>query len=528
MKEIMEIQSPISSKPLLTVSTLLVGRRRSDLLLFFTLFFFALCLVPLLVIGGVSIGFGLILALFGVLIIVLLVVLWPTAGFFLALGCTLLIEQFSLPLLGYSSKTYVFGWPPSLQGLPDRPIGFFMLFILLVFIIHGLLKRQKPLQGGELLLPFLLFLACVIWGIVHGLATGGDLKITVNEVRSFWYLFVGYLLAYNLIRSKKQLYYFFWFVIICAGIKALEGFYIYVVVIHGDRAATHAIMSHEESYFWISILLLIMLFSLHHKYRPQFYTALALIPFLLISLVANNRRADEVALLVGMLVAWVLMFVINPKARKSLVVFLVSTLLIAGAYVGVFYNRQGAFSEPAHSIVSVFRPDNEGDASSNQYRDIENYDLTYTVKLNPMGTGFGKQFLQPFLLPDISEFDEYYNYIPHNTIYWVWMRLGPIGYLALWYLFGAIIVRGCIYARRLKDNYLQLIAIFIVSMVIMEIIVAFADYQLFFYRNVIYVGMLAGILMKLPTLDQKEERQTNEVAHTHAKLPIPDMGIRHA
>ena len=74
-------------------------------------------------------------------------------------------------------------------------------------------------------------------------------------------------------------------------------------MIHGDLSANHEIMSHEESYFWIAILLLIALFSLHYKYRPQLYVALAFIPFLLISLVANNRRADDVALIVGLMVA---------------------------------------------------------------------------------------------------------------------------------------------------------------------------------------------------------------------------------
>jgi hypothetical protein len=86
------------------------------------------------------------------------------------------------------------------------------------------------------------------------------------------------------------------------------------------------------------------------------------------------------------------------------------------------------------------------------------------------------------------------------------MRLGPIGYLALWYLFGAIIVRGSIIARQLKDNYLQLFSIYIVAMVIIEIIVAFADYQLSFYRNVIFVGMLAGVLMRLPRIEEEEKK----------------------
>jgi hypothetical protein len=44
----------------------------------------------------------------------------------------------------------------------------------------------------------------------------------------------------------------------------------------------------------------------------------------------------------------------------------------------------------------------------------------------------------------------------------------------------------------------------VICMTCMEIIVAFADYQLFFYRNVIYIGLLAGILMKLPELDEDE------------------------
>ncbi len=347
-----------------------------------------------------------------------------------------------------------------------------------------------------------------------------NLQILVEEVRSFWYLFLGYLLAYNFIRKKQHLRYFLWFTILCAGIKALQGVYIYIFVIHGDLADNHQIMAHEESFFWVSVLLLIILFSLHSKYRPQLYTALALLPFLLLSLIANNRRADFVALLVGLLVAWAFIFTVKTHARKSLIVILLVTTLFVSAYVGAFYNGTGGFSEPARAVVSVFRPD-PTDAASNLYRDIENYDLKYTVQLNPLGLGFGKPFLEPILLPNITLTDPVYNYIPHNTIYWVWMRLGPIGYLALWYLFGAIIVRGSIIARQLKDDYLQLFSIYIVAMVIIEIIVAFADYQLSFYRNVIFVGMLAGVLMRLPRIEEEAKKElrhpTLQAFKTHAQ-----------
>jgi hypothetical protein len=96
------------------------------------------------------------------------------------------------------------------------------------------------------------------------------------------------------------------------------------------------------------------------------------------------------------------------------------------------------------------------------------------------------------------------------------MRLGPIGFIALWYLFGTMIVRGSIIARQLKDKYLQLIAIYTVVMFVMEVIVAYADYQLSFYRNVIYIGILAGVLMQLPKID--EGIQKNESSHGHRRI----------
>jgi cell division protein FtsW (lipid II flippase) len=494
----------MTSKGYQTASSILTHRKRGNLLFFIVVFISMLCITPLIVMIGVAYSFGISLAIIGAIVIFVLVIRWPIAGYFVALGSTLLLEQNPLPYFGNGMNIYVFYWPNNLTGLPDRPIGFLMLAVLLAFICHRLLKREKVLGVGELFVPFLFFLLCVIWGIVHGLSTGGNTKILVDEVRSFWYLFLGYILAYNMITKKQHLRTFFWIVIICAGIKGLEGTFIYLVILGGNLTGNHEIMAHEESYFFVSLLLLVLLFSLQYKYRPQFYAALLVLPFVVIALIANQRRTDYIALLIAAIVAWAFIFAMKPHARKSLITIFLISFLLGGGYTAAFYNSKGGLGEPAHAIVSVFHPD-ASDASSNQYRINENADLAYTVKLNPMGLGFGKQFLEPVPLADLSTVDPVYLYIPHNTIYWVWMRLGPIGFLALWYLLGAIIARGSIIARRMRDQYLQLVAIYIIGMVIMEIIVAYADYQLSFYRNVIYVGMLAGILLKLPALDQETE-----------------------
>jgi cell division protein FtsW (lipid II flippase) len=331
------------------------------------------------------------------------------------------------------------------------------------------------------------------------------------EVRPLWYLFVSYLLAYNLITQKNHVRVLLWIAILSAGVKAVQGIYIYLIVLHGDLTNQNEVMAHEESFFFAALLLLVMLFYLHHRYRPQFYVALPISVGVLVALFANQRRASYIALLLGVGVAWVLIFWARPHVRRWLVLGVLVCAVFGISYIALFSQSTAAFAKPARAIVSVFFPDptNVAKFDSNLYRTIENNDLIYTVKQDPfIGLGFGKPFSQPVPLtsiyPNVLADDPIYNYVPHNTIYWIWMRLGAIGFFALWYLFGAIIVRGCLIVRQLKDPYLQLVAIYVIGVTFMEITVAFADYQLYSLRNVIYVGLLAGVLMRLPALDMRK------------------------
>lgn len=506
------MQTPIASQTLYSVSHVLEIRKRSETKLFLLVFLITLSLTPIIMVAGLSFSMTFVFGVVIALVVAALIVRWPVIGFFAVTACVVLIEQDALSSSDFTDRLYIFFWPTKFQGLPERPIGCLILFIFLVIICGNLIKRKKVLRGGYLSLPYVLFMLCVVWGVVHGLVSGGSIKIIVLEVRPFLYLFEGYFLSYNLISKKSHIKAFFWVVILGAGVKSLQGLYLYLIVFHADLVNHHEIMAHEESFFFIALILLVILFAIHHCYRPQFLVALAIVPAVLIALIANQRRADFVALILGLAVAWLLVFWVKPQSRKILLTLMIISLVIGTAYVLAFQHGTGSFSEPARSIVSIFKPSVDSTSYySNLYRNIEDYDLKYTVRLNPMGMGFGKQFLQPLILPNIIALDPFYLYIPHNTIYWVWMRLGPLGYAAFWYLIGAAIVRGCLIVRTLKDRYLQLVGIYIVAMIFMEISVAYADYQLYFYRNVIFLGMLLGMLMKLPELDTQHVMKKEKV-----------------
>lgn len=529
-KAVKRKQPAATNRSSVAIPALLTPHKQNDLLLFIVIFVIVLSLTPLLVVAGVKVGFSLVLVGIGALLLAAIVVRWPASGFYVIVGCVLLIEQNPLQYPDGTDRLYIFYWPPNMAGFIERPIGIVMLFVLLALVLHHLAKRQRLLSGGALFFPFLCFLLCVAFGVVHGLISGGNFKIIVLEIRPLWYLFLSYLLGYNLVTHKKQIRNFLWAIIIGAGVKGIQGTYIVLVYLHGHLQGQNEIMAHEESFFFVALILLVILFSLHYNYRPQFFAALLVMPCLLVALIANNRRADYSALLIGIMVSWALAILVKPQARKGLVIALIIFVALGAAYVVAFAHAGGSFGEPARALMSVIQPSHADarDIASNLYRIIENYDLKYTVRLNPLGLGFGKPFLQPILLPNIVTLDPYYNYVPHNTIYWIWMRLGPIGYFALWYLFGAIIIRGCLIARQLRDRYLQLVAIYIVAIVFMEVVVAFADYQLFFYRNVIYLGLLTGLLLKLPTIDQKidekKEQPVHESAHSDRQLAASGMG----
>ena len=179
----------------------------------------------------------------------------------------------------------------------------------------------------------------------------------VIEVRPFWYLFVTYLLAYNLVTRKRDIHTFFWIVIVCAGVKGVQGVYIFLAYLHGNLARfSDSILSHEDSFFFVALLLLVMLFCLHYRYRPQFYASLFVLPFVLVALVINQRRADYVALVAGLVVAWTLIFLVKPRARKLLVVIMLSSAVLGIAYVAAFAHSNGGFASPARAIWQFLAP----------------------------------------------------------------------------------------------------------------------------------------------------------------------------
>ncbi len=153
--------------------------------------------------------------------------------------------------------------------------------------------------------------------------------------------------------------------------------------------------------------------------------------------------------------------------------------------------------------------------------------LAITIRSNPVtGIGFGRPFFRPIDLPDISFF-EFWAFIPHNSLLWLWTKLGIIGFMAFLYLIGLATATGVRAARRMSDPIDAAIVATMAAFVPMTFVVAFVDIT-FDAQTAVLLGIalalvgsaerMAGLPVSKPGRHRSGPRPTGPAAD-----PTPDL-----
>jgi O-antigen ligase len=152
--------------------------------------------------------------------------------------------------------------------------------------------------------------------------------------------------------------------------------------------------------------------------------------------------------------------------------------LIFVGYLGAFWNAtDGGAGFPAQAVKTIIAPGqlSEEDKGSNLYRAIENYNVVYTIRSQPLtGIGFGQQYLRPIPNADIS-FAQWWEYRSHNAILWIWMKTGAGGFLAMLYLFTSAIRHGTRRLVRIAPGFDGALLLTSVLYVVMYAVFAYVD-----------------------------------------------------
>jgi O-antigen ligase len=225
-----------------------------------------------------------------------------------------------------------------------------------------------------------------------------------------------------------------------------------------------------------------------------------LYPAVVLGNLATNRRAGTAALVIALPILIMAAIRAMPKRRTMAIVLGVLFATLGPVYYFTFRNSESTIAQPARAIKSHFEP-NARDESSNLYREAESANMMDTIKESPLttliGYGYGKPFLKNHPMADISKTYALWDVIPHNQILWVWMRTGTVGFIAFWMIIAFAIVRICrlmIVAENDDTPWSQFLALWALSIVVMAILFGLLDLQLSCYRNMIFIGLILGLV----------------------------------
>lgn len=424
-------------------------------------------------------------------------------AFLVFVGMVLMFDQF--PPAGYGASivgTEYFGNLkafPFLANVPlaaVNPLELHLLLLFAVWILHIATRKKVVLQGIPVWFTATIFFLWLIISTIYGLRRGGDFLAALWELRALFYLGLMYFFVPQIVQRREHVQQLVWVVIAAVSFKSLLAI-IRIIRLGFDLDGRTDITTHEDPLFIVSLFTLLiglMVFRCNIRQRTFLFW---IIPSLLYVFILAQRRATWGAFAVAIIALLVLL---KKTERWMLLRIILPLCGVAVVYLALFWNSESAIGNTAQLVKSAFSSTKEdaGDRYySNLYRTLENYNLAQTVQSSPfVGIGFGNKYSQPIALALISF--PLREYIPHNEIFWLVVKMGSVGFFLFWLFFDAFIFQAASIFSRLGDPYLKSVALVIIAAILGQIFVSYYDLQLTFYRNMVYLGTMMGLI---PTLE---------------------------
>ncbi len=420
--------------------------------------------------------------------------LQPRHGLYLVLFFTLVGDAVLLPwypfVKGFSSRE-------SLSFVHDAliisPLEIYIALIAISWAVRQVRQSGLTFQTGPLFWPAMGFLAFVVVGFAYGVGTGGDLRIALWEARPVSYLIALMLLTSTLVRTPAQASRVLWVVVMAVFLKGINGSLYYLVVLQGDLSGVERISEHAAAIHLNFLFIASLAVWIYKASRMKRLLLPLAIPCVLLGYIAMQRRAAFVTLAIALALA---VAVLSRENRRLFWIGAPALVLLSVGYVAMFWHSQSTLAVPAQAIKSVIaaRLASAQDQSSNNYRVIENRNINVTIHEHPLGgIGFGQKFHIVDPMPDISHLFDWWEYITHNSILWIWMKAGIGGFFSMLCLIGLGVAGGVRALERLRDPDLRAVTMTATLYIVVHFIYACVDMS-WDAGSTVLVGTMMGIV----------------------------------
>jgi len=431
------------------------------------------------------------LAAAGFLALLLLAIWQPRYGLYLFFVLTLVFEpvhndRFMQP--GYLAQSNI-NTSVHVSFVPFTPAELLLMVLAGAVVARAAVQRRAP-RGNQLIRPICLFLALIILSVAYGTMRGGSLTIALWETRTLISGLVLALIVPELLAEQRHVETLFNVLIAGEILLALDLIWRrHAVLAHATSAELVAAYAHDTPIVMNTIVILLVARLVWPASRRQRLAALVL-PLLLYAESVTERRAGWA----GLYIALLMLALLIARYRRRLLIWGVLPLaLLFCGYLAIFWNSNTTLAQPVRAIRSISSPD-QRDLSSDNYRILEAFDLRINIKSAPVtGLGFGRPFTFYVPLPDLS-FWPFWHYITHNGVFWIWMKMGPAGFIAFLALIAATIARGTQLMRRAARTPAAPALTALIASAIMAIVFAYVDVSLTSIRICALLGLAIGVI----------------------------------
>jgi hypothetical protein len=462
-------------------------------------------------------GAPMLLAPLGIILVVGAIVLRPVAGLYMLAGIAVLLEQFDLPRnVPITAQTHIYQNISAFTPIPLRlsPVDLLLLLTLASCAVRHLAHRERP-RVGPFAVPVALYLGAFALGAVIGIARGAgwDPDATLAELRGPMYAVVLYFLSADLIRTRSQLVVIVWTFIALIAVKALQGIATYMTT-----GGTYEEVTGHEDVIFFNVGLALALVALVLGVRTRLaVAAMAVAPFIMAAELFTQRRAGFVGLaVIGIAVS--LLFLVRQPRRGMLM--LATGVLCVGAYLPLFWDDDGPIGQPIRALrAAMDDPDvSLRDQLSDEWRVIENANIAFTLRQVPLtGVGVGQEYFFQQEPPRLPASFTFWRNITHNALMWLWLKAGPFGAFALWFLVARVILTGSAIWARLRDPELRLLATIPIAFLIGQIIFSSVELGLTYSRTMILLGVTLGTASFLAAASSSQGE--NPLVHRSGRTP---------
>jgi hypothetical protein len=438
----------------------------------------------------------LVVPLVGV-IVLLGVFAHPAIGLYVLLGSAILFEQFTIEggIDPITSQARFFVNINAYTPIPIRLSVADLLMILTAsaLVLQRLRAKGRRLRAGAFGWAVLGYVGAFIVGTAIGVVRGGawNADVALAELRAPFQMGLMYFLAANLVQDLRQLSVFMWLFVLGSTAKAVQ------TILNYQEASNlpytlRTFITHEDVIFIgvaIGLALVAVLLGLRTRLARLL---LALQPLFLVAELVANRRVGLIALGVTLVAIALLSLFTHP--RRVAVAVLVASVALA-AYAVIFWDSEGPAAQPLRATRAVFDASATSlvDQKSGAWRDIEHQNIAYTMRQVPLtGVGVGQRYFFE-QEPDAVDGFPYWRFITHDALLWLWLKAGPLGAFALWFLVARALLVGAALFRRVGEPSLRLVIALPVLLIVTQIVFSSVDLGLTYSRTMIVLGGSLGL-----------------------------------